>query len=314
MASVFVIPRAQTLRFVRTDNYPVVSLQYGQTFDNRLLMDEKWQAPETINEYTQKFAPSDSILIQFTTNYNIDYITINLYNYNKVLIGTLNGAALEKLYIYTDSSGNVTYNFYLSQIYYSAIMSGFYYMQIISTDPDNPPFTYTSEAFEFDSVYANLPYIQWQGSDRDGIYWDVAGETIFGFRAELHQKYTPSSENSIYEGFNFEPETLFAVPKRLLELDSDPIPRYVAEKLELAFKHYTIYINGVPYNANGQSAKITQIDRTNDYDFSISLMEMDYEDYSILQPTSGLVTTPSAYVDYDGAAFIDYDTSVFEGL
>jgi hypothetical protein len=307
--SVFVIPRSQMLRFVRIDNYPTGDSRVGQTFDNRLLMDELWQTPETVNEYLQKVAPQDPVLIQFTTDYNIANIIIQLCNQNGNIIST--DFRVDIMYSYSDGSDRIVYNALLNQAHQT--FNGFYYVQIIANDSDNPYLLYQSESFEFQTYYNVLPYIQCQKSDRDGIYWDEASNTIFGIRAEIHMDYDNQSEDSIYEGFNFEPITEFSVARRMWSLTSDPIPRYLAEKLQLFCKHYNIWINAVTFNANGQSSKVTKIDRSNLYNFSISLIETNYEDYSILEAIpSGTVV--SGYLDYDNAFFVDFDGTIFNGL
>ena len=287
----------------------MADLRIGQTFDNRLLMDESWSTPEQVQEYLQPFAPGDPILIQFTTNYDPTFIKVQLMNQDGSIDPSGNFLQSVK-YSYSDGSGNVVYNYLLDQS--SVTFEGFRYVQITCTDPTQPPIQFISESFEFGD-YAWLPYISWQNSDRDGIFWDDAGETIFGVRAEVQQKYTPSSESSMYEGFNFQPETLFAVPKRMLELTGNPMPRYRVEILELAFKHYNSWVNNVPYSANGASAKIAQIQYTNLYDFSIQLTQVDYENYSILEEITGTVIGNEVYQDYDNTDFADYDNSLFDG-
>jgi hypothetical protein len=286
-----------------------MDIRTNQNFDNRLLLDEHWQTPEEIVEYLQKFVAGDPILIQLTTNYDPDYITISLLNQDKSIDAS---AVFNRTvaYTYSDGSGLVVYNFLLDQSFVS--YSGLKFVHIAATDPNQPTLNFLSESFEFGD-YSWLPYFSWQGSDRDGIFWDDAGVTKFGFRAEVHRKYTAQSENSIYQGFNFQPETLFAVARRVMELTSDPLPRYVCEKLELAFKHYTTWVNGVSFSANGASAKIALIDYSNHYNFNLSVIEVEYEDYTALQEVSGQIIQNNYFLDYDNAIFDDFDDAYFVG-
>lgn len=309
MSNIFVLPRAQTLRFVRTDNYPIGDLRKNQSFDNRLIMDENWQAVQYDQEYVMKFNPGDPILIQVTTNYDPKFIFITLNNQDETV--DLNGNFTRSLlFSYTDSSGNVVYNYLLDQRLIT--FNGFKYVSITAIDPKKPKMYFRSESFEFNN-YVYLPYFEWQKSDRSGIYWDDQGLTKFGIRAEIHQKYSPTSESSVYEGFNFQPETLFSVPKLNNELNGDPLPRFMVERLELCFKHEYSWINGILYSANGASAKIGQIERTNLYDFNLIVLQKNYEDYSVLQPTEGAVIEDTGFIDYDNADFTDYDDVIFDG-
>jgi hypothetical protein len=284
-------------------------LRIGQTYFNRLLLQERWQTPEDIVEYLQKFAPGDPILIQLTTNYDPTLISVKLIDED----GSVNPSAnfvQSVLYSYSDGSGNIVYNFLLDQS--SIVFYGLKWVEITTLDPNNPPIKFISESFEFGD-YAWLPMIKWQGSDRDGIYWDDAGTTIFGIRAELAEKYSATSESSIYEGFNFQPETLLAVPKLMSDLVGDPMPRYICETLELAFKHYSVWINDVPYSANGASAKISKIDRSNLYEFNIQVIQVDYEDYSVLTEISGTVIKNSVFKNYNHNTFVNWNGNAFTG-
>lgn len=309
---VFKIPRSQTLRFVQVNfdgtNYSYIGLQ---NFDNRLLMDESWQTPEYKNEYLRKFSKGDPILIQFTTNYNIDKISVQLCNYDGSI--NLNGLFNRTtIYSYSDGSGNVAYNYLLDQS--NVDFYGFFFVKITSEDNTQPQTIFRSESFEINSKYSDLPYVSWQNSDRDGIYWDSSGLTIFGFRAELRIKYSPQLEASIFEGFNFQPETLFSVSKRCWDIKGDPMPRYNCEALKLAFDHYDVFVNNIPVNSNGSSAKINPVDYTNLYNFEITVIETEYEDYSVLQEISGQVISISdVLIDNDNIVLADTDGSILIG-
>jgi hypothetical protein len=305
MNSVFIIPRANTLRFVDITNYPQ-GLD-GMTFDNKLLMDEKWSDIETTQEYLQKFVSTDQIMIQFTTNHDPDFLLIHLC-YQDGRTNDNVQISQRVLYTYQDNSGNKVYNYTLI---IPEETQGFQFIKIISNDPKFNQQIFYSEAFEFGD-YGYLPYIQWKGSDRDGIFWDQ--NTIFGFRAELKREYSPSGESSVYEGFNFQPQILFDVSKRGIVLKSNPLPRYIVEKLKIAFDHNSIFVNGIEFNSNGTQPKVTAIEYSNLYTFEHTLLEVAYEDYSVLQEISGVIVGENNYFkDYDNTIFEDYDNSKFIG-
>jgi hypothetical protein len=311
--SVFIIPRSQTLRFVQVTpgtNFLTANYINTQNFDNRLLLDEKWQTPETKNEYLQKFNLADPLLFQFTTDYDISKIDITVCNNKGTVLGH-NYFDTSIIYTYSDGSGNVVYNMSLSRY---KVLNGFYFVKIQSNDLTKPPISYISESFEYSNKYANLPYIKWQGSDRDGIFWDDANTTIFGIRAELRLRYVPNLEASVYEGFKFQPETLFSVSKRGVQLNGDPMPRFIVEKLKLAFDHFNVWINNVPVNSNGATPKITAIDNSNYYDFDHLVLETEYEDYSVLQEISGtVIAVDDGLIDNDNIELIDNDGFILIG-
>ena len=306
-AAIFTIPKSNVLRFVQTDGLrdsagnAITYLQAPQTFDNRLMSDERWQTVENIHAYTQKFNVGDPINIQFTTNWGSSGLACKLYdiNDNEITIAL----TLIPFYTYQDGSSLVVWNIKCDT---SDLVFGLYYFKITG----NPLIEFTSEMIEIGD-FADLNLVQWKFSDRDGIMYD--DNLLFGFRVESHINYTPTSESSIYEGFNFQPEILFAVAKRQMNFKTIPVVRYIAEKLELAFKHDLCYVNGVQQSALA-SATSTQIDLTNLYDFNIALIETKYEDYSNLQEISGVILVTNYLLDYDGKFFVDYNGNKFIGV
>ena len=311
---IFVIPRSQTLRFVQVFGIPTgntFTYASQHTFDRHFLMDENWQTPEYKKQITQKFIPKDPILIQLTTNYDITKVKIQLCNYDGSVNVNSNFTQIQ-LYTYLDLSGNIVWNYLLNQTLVQ--FNGLYFIKIYYTGTDQPNTVFISEMFEINPKYSFLPYISWQNSDRDGIFWDSAGTTIFGFRAEIRRKYVPNLEASVYEGFNFEPITLYSVSKRGIQLNADPLPRFIVEKLKLAFEHFDVWLNGVYINSNGQTPKITPIDFTNEYDFDHQVIEVDYENYAQLQEMTGEIdTSVFVWVDWDNEILVDYDNLEFQG-
>jgi hypothetical protein len=310
--NVFVIPRSQTLRFVQIAQSSSGNIYYvnPQTMDSRLLMDEQWQTPEFKKQYLQKVDIQDNLLIQLTTNYDITKVTVNIYNIDGTVDPNLI-VSYALIYSYTDGSGNCTYNFTIAQTY--GVSTGFKYVRIISNDNTRPQTIFQSESFIIGN-YSNLAYIQWQNSDRDGILWDNAGLTIFGIRAELRLTYSPSYEASIYEGFNFQPETLYSVSKRGIQIDSDTLPRFICEKLTLAFEHFDVWVNAVKVNSNGTSPKVEHTEYTNEYILSILVLETAYEDYSVLQEIAGnVISVNNDLIDRDNNVLTDADNVNISG-
>lgn len=298
-AAIFEIPKSNVLRFVDTTNY----LSDKQTFDNRLIYDEKWGQDDEIKIYYQKFYTGDKILTQFTTNWPSANISFKMYDRDNNEVAT--DLTLQIAYTYLDDSGNVTYNVICDT---TSIALGVYYFQITTSTPTKE---FTSEPIEI-GLFADYPLVEWRLSDNDGIYY--TDSTIFGFRVEAQLIEKEASENDVYEGFNFQPEIERSISQRLIELQLAPIPRYIKEKLKLACDHFEVFINGMQCVKKNE-AKTDPIPGSNFWDFSISLQQIDYEDYTIIQELTGITLNYGQLIDgndmsvlYDG-----YDLTILTG-
>lgn len=311
MAAIFTFPKSQPLRFIRHD--AGILDQWGvaggymsdfQTIDNRLILDEKWNIDdEIIIDYTN-FAPKDPILIQFTTVWNASNITAKLYSSSNVQIGS--NLTITNIYPYTDGSGLNTYKIFIDT---TSMALGVYYIIIAAI---NPVIEFVCDPFEI-GLFSAYPYISCSVSETDGIFYELDGSTVFGMRVKERSKDSSSSEDSIYNGFDFQPELENAVEKGCETWTFDPVNRGIAEKLRLFSGHVIFKKNGVQYQRLS-APSIENIEGTNMYTVEMSVQEKTYEDYSFLRPLSGLVINPAALLDYDDSVFCDYDDTVFEGI
>lgn len=303
------IPDSNCLRFVRVDNY----LLTPPNFHNRLLPDEKWQTVCEIHFITQKFNAgdgnantADQILIQFTTN--IPDFICKLFDINNADQSA--NLSLIPYYVYQDGSGLVTYNIVYDP---STLALGLYYFTLESLSSG---YKYKTEMIEF-GLFSDLTYVDWSISDRDGInYGDPTDDSIhFGFRIEVYKQYAPTSEIEMYEGYNFQPTLNFDAEKSGMEFKIVPQPRFICEKLKLAFAHELVLINDIQHSKLNDP-KITPIDKTNLCDFAISLNETKYEDHSLIQEVSGIIVEDGTLLDnYDDSELLDnYDDSVLIGI
>ena len=83
-----------------------------------------------------------------------------------------------------------------------------------------------------------------------------------------------------------------------MELKSDPLPRYINEKLTIAANHDEIFVNKILCTKKG-NAKSEWIEISNQYNFDITLQEQDYESYFNL-PTKGGTNATIGIFTYDG--------------
>lgn len=306
----FIFPRANVLRFVQTGGLVDVdgnNFAYKsdmQTFDNRLLKDEIWgNGIETI-QYTQKFAVSKPILIQFTTNWALSNLICGLFDETDTQVG--NNYTITLAYAYADGTGKNTFEVLIDTTHLALKK---YYFKITGS---KPVIEFTSEVIEV-GLFSNYPYLQWQNSDRDGIIYNENGQTIFGVNIEAFLTPIPKSEKTTYAGFSFQDEMLLSVSKRGLLFKTDPISRYLTEILEIAFDHDIVKLNGVQYVAPGV-ASITQIEDSNLYDFEIEINDVKFEDYTLLQEIAGVVLNNQQLQDFDDTDLQDYDNTDLEGL
>lgn len=263
------LPRAQTLRFVDVSNY----LSEPYNHDNRLLQDEGRIGDEPVI-YFQKFNTSDPILIYLVT----DYINIlcEIYDCSNVLAQTITlsdvGANLEGATAYYG-------------IVNTSTIGGIFYAKIVLSGTGLPTFTFKSEYFEVDD-FSEYPLLKWKQNDYSGIYYDNP-IIEFGFRIEADiTGYTGKLDTESFEAFNSIIVNVRSKIKRIINFKTDEIPRYIYEKLVLAFGHEKLYINGIEY-VPIDSPSDEPIQDTQFYNFIAALAQAEYEDYSDLQETSG---------------------------
>jgi len=308
MDSIFVIPRAQSLTFRQVEgmtNSEGITFQYLEdniTFDNRLLRDQRFSPATEPVDYNQKFNRGDQIYIQFTTTWAYSNLSVQLFDYNNLQVGS--NIEIQIAYPYTDGSLRVSYDSIIST---SNLSYGVYYVKITGV---YSTIVFVSEKFEVGN-YLDLPLLEWRDSDGDGVYYKPS--TIFGFRIEGVIKYKPESEVDEYVGFNFKSEILKSVAKRGFDFITDSAPLYIAEKIELAFKHKEVYVN----KARHYSTSSISIDQATDSNFvavSIAIIDYQYEDYTILQAIAGVVINDQPLTDFDNSEFTDYNDTVFYSL
>lgn len=281
---IFVVPRAQSLRFVNITNY----MQGMYTHDSLLLQDENRISDEPF-PYLQKFHTTDNIIVQIATDYT--NVTLKVYDTTNAVQQTVTLST-----VYTTTEGIK----YLQGTISTSSLGGIYYAKIEATGVGLDSFIFQSEYFDVDD-YDDYTLIKWRESDYAGLYYGDAN-TYFGFRIEADiTPYYGETETESFEAFNSSVKNIKTVTKRKVEFRTDEIPRYIYEKLILAFGHNEVLVNGVEYVAV-DSPSVDPVKDTQFYMFSRQLTQADYEVYDTFQTaTGGDTPTPGTdSISWDG--------------
>jgi hypothetical protein len=257
------IPLSNTLRMVRTDN------QSGtlQNFDNRLLHQEDY-IDYNDRPYAQKISSSDDILIQYATNYSP--VTAKIYDLeDNEVIDVTNDITL--------ILESTTFNVY--NLLFNIAAQGYYYLKI---DFDSSTEVYESEIFQIDGfTEENMLKIEYNTSETDGIIYDNNETFVIRVEGRLAE-YEPGQNKEMYTSFNETLVNLKSYPTREFTMEWNGIPRYMVEKLNLAFSHELVKINDVEYQSKDAPDSELLKDGviiTNLYMGKVRLQQVDYENY-----------------------------------
>jgi len=291
MNNFFVIPKSNTLRFVRTDAniLPSGYLSDKPTRDNRLFQDQVYQPGATLHPYWQKFNTGDPILTQFTSDY--PNISVKLYNELGNSFDYTN--LINTIFTYQDGSNAKIYDILID----TTNLGGNYYIKISAAGLGRPSLEFTSEWIQIDD-FSDLAYIIWSQSVRDGIMY--TNNEQFGFRVDaLLADITSEVDKNVFMGFDFELINEKSIPKKIMNFATDPIPWYIAEKLTLAFDHEQVTINDEYYQAPDKPTSTFKT-WTNLYEFNCKLQQVFYENYKELIPLPGTPVISGDFISFDG--------------
>jgi len=254
------IPLSNTLRMVKVAT--------PQTFDNTLLQNMDFQFYHD-RIYLQKISSSDTILIQFATDYST--ITAKLYD--------LAGNEM------ADKSANITQvlsstTFDVYNLEFTVGLSGNYYLVM---DFGGGAEQYRSENFQIDGFDENKTVkIEYNTSETDGIIYDNNESFVIRLEGRLAE-YQPGQRKEVYTSFEESMKNLKGYPIRFVVLEFGHIPWYMVEKLNLALNHGVFKINGVEYQTDEDMETElirNDIDITNMYGGSVQLRQVEYEEYT----------------------------------
>lgn len=257
------IPKSNTLRMVRTDNQ-----SYNlQNFDNRLLNQMTF---EDYNDkfYAQKIAGTDTILLQFATDYTT--ITAKIYNLSDELV-------IDK----TSSISTIqtAENFTRHELSFKFATEGYYYLVL---DFDNKTETYQSEVFQIDGFDKDhLLKLEYNTSENDGILYDNDQSFVIRIEGRMVEGI-PGQNKESYNNYNNAPSTLNSFPIIKFNLEYGFVPLYMIEKLNLAIAHEVFKVNDVEYfseEAPDSEIVSDSLYVTNMYKGEVKLQQVSYENY-----------------------------------
>ena len=271
------IPKSCTLRLVRTDNQD----SNLANLDNRLLWQEDYIGYNDI-PYAQKILSSDTILIQFATDYDLSLISAELYDINDNLIS-------DKTADITNVLESTSFDIYNLSI--QIAIEGYYYLKL-TFDSE----IYESEIFVIDGFDNDrLVKIEYSGSENDGVLYDNDETFVIRLEGRLLE-YIAGQNKETYTSFNETMVNLNSYPKRMVNLEYGAIPRFMAEKLNIAFAHTTLKINDIEFQADDEPDSEIVSDGeyvTNMYKGKIRVQQVDYENYTTasddVEPTTAAI-------------------------
>ena len=183
----------------------------------------------------------------------------------------------------------------------SAYDAGYYYYFITFTYEDESgtyrKLEYQSEWFNINSFDNSYVELKWRNGDfnpyNDGIVWSGTFQSIFIEGRLL--SYTPISEKSVYVTENGKLKTTQVQLGKGKLLETELLPDFVNEKLNIIFGHDYYYFNDIRYNNEEVSEGERQGD-TRLYSYIILLRFVEdqngiaYEDYTDDPELTGEVT------------------------
>jgi hypothetical protein len=272
MADYLSIPKAQTVSFIRTDND---SLTIPTRF-NRLFVDQEWYG-ETNHFYFQKIQKGDTIKVRITSNYtgssNVSTLYKDAGDNTDTTIYT--GFTMTEIYDYADGSGRKQYE---ASIATSGYAVGKYYFKLEATGSGKTSLIFLSEWLEIiDDDSDRYVKITWSGHDYDGVYYS-SGSPEFTLWVEGKGVQDSGTNTESYDDFAYEKQNLKSIPLSFLNFKTQPIPFYIAEKLQLASAHTTFKINDESY-VKKDEAKILPLTKSNMFTFECTYQRKNYEDY-----------------------------------
>lgn len=257
------IPLSNSLRMVRTDNQG----SNLPNFSNRLLHQEDYVQYNDI-PYAQKISSSDTILIQFSTDYTT--ITAGLYDLDDNLVSDKTSDIVSVLVSTTFTVYNLSFDIGAKGSYYLKIDFG------AATE------VYESEWFQIDSFNAdNVVKIEYNTSENDGIVYNNSETFVIRVEGRLIE-CTPGQNKEVYTSYSESMVNLNSYPTREFKLEYGAIPRYMLEKLNLALAHQVFKINDVEYQSkDAPDSELIRdgVEVTNMYTGDVKLQEVDYENY-----------------------------------
>lgn len=212
------------------------------TFDNTLSADEDFNGLKTFDRCPVKFLASDTITLQVKAEQVVGLaITLTLIESDGTR-NNISGAIEESLTNYDYWEFEIDFSGYLGKVYFELTedeTSEVYYSEPVEVLSDTEALTDTIKLEWFNNTYNNTDSFQML-YDTDIVPMIRINGNFFNYESE--------GETSVYDN-NGSPVKLKEIVSRLLKLDTDTIPRYLAEMITIGMAHDNFYVNEVAFMA-----------------------------------------------------------------
>jgi hypothetical protein len=283
MADILTIPRSNALRLVNTGKTGYATKRGG--FDERLYIDEFW-AYETWLPYNQCFDTGQTIRLQIITNYlSVSY---EIYAYPNGTATVTTGTLTPDIYVYENGLS-------VHETSIDLLPNGVYELRLLASEYGRNSLTYKSEPFEIKDC-SDLTKIEWYNSDTDGYYWHDEYYQCFYLEA-VDFSYINESKSTVFEDYNNNPILLRATNKRQINFKTNPIPRWVAEKIVLAAAHLNVKLNNISFTFDKPKASLIDIDSPL-YLVEGIASELNYENYDLFEASEGTPSVSNKVLGY----------------
>ncbi len=245
---IFVISLANSLRFAKVET-PVD----GSTWDNTLVCQEENPDGQHYG-YAQRLLPTDVIKIWFKSAYTTHVAKIYDHLNTEISIPT----------VVLETGPYSLYTFYSITIDPVAFdYTKAYYILITATDPSLDTVIWKSEPIMTAASWPNHVTIRYTNFDI-AFELDYANDTSIEHLLRVPGRlysFKPEGEIDVYSNQGFLTK-IREVVQRVQVLELEPIPRWLAEKINIALAHDQIWVNGEEFVKKSQP-QITRFSKTN---------------------------------------------------
>ena len=161
------------------------------------------------------------------------------------------------------------------------ITEGVYYTQILMEDSldEYPDLIFNSEWIEIKATHLRTNFIEYSENPNTGIDYSTGYVGRVRIKSlDAYANLTPNNELTQFKDSLAETVTLKAVATMEGALFIQAVPRYLVEKINIIFTHFTILVNGEPWAAT-ESQETQNFDHFSLKNITVNLIRKSYEEY-----------------------------------
>lgn len=251
------VSKANAIRFIHNDSY-------ASHFDNTLTENEAFSGI-LIKEFCQRFINGNEIPVQLKLSGGTSG--------NEVILKKVTSAGVETA---ITAAGTEEYTDFKIYDYLLTVATGDYFYLVAYTDSD----TWTSEWIYVEATLPGYLKLEWFNYDplTNNENWEFDYQTTqaqanvnFLYIKSLLFEYALSGDSSVIDNQN-EKIMLRRSIFRRLKLETEPMPRWLGEKLAIAMAHDVFVVNDITYTME-EEPSIDRAGKTNFINFSAVLTQ-----------------------------------------